>query len=69
MLRNLTFEPGDHIVYFATIYGACEKTVTYITETTPAEAVKIGYTYPVEDDWLVEQLEEKVKEVEGKGGT
>jgi selenocysteine lyase/cysteine desulfurase len=68
VLRNLTFQPGDHILYFATIYGACEKTVSYITETTPAEAVKIAYTYPVEDDWLVNEFKAKVKEVESKGG-
>ena len=68
VLRNLTFTPGDHILMFSTIYGACEKTVSYITETTPAKAVKVDYTYPVEDDWLVEEYERKVKEVEAKGG-
>ncbi|CAO2653784.1 Nn.00g031950.m01.CDS01 [Neocucurbitaria sp. VM-36] len=68
VLRNLTFEKGDHILYFATIYGACEKTVAYITETTPASSVKVSYTYPVEDDWLVSEFKAKVKEVEDKGG-
>ncbi|KAF1850783.1 PLP-dependent transferase [Cucurbitaria berberidis CBS 394.84] len=68
VLRNLTFESGDHILYFATIYGACEKTVAYITETTPASSVKIEYSYPVEDDWLVSEFKSKVKEVEAKGG-
>lgn len=68
ILRNLTFESGDHILYFQTIYGACEKTVAYITETTPASSVKLTYTYPVEDDWLVSAFKEKVKEVEASGG-
>ncbi|KAF1832039.1 PLP-dependent transferase [Decorospora gaudefroyi] len=68
VLRNLVFAPGDHILIFSTIYGACEKTVSYITETTPAESVKVEYTYPVEDQWLVDSFEKKVKEVEGKGG-
>jgi selenocysteine lyase/cysteine desulfurase len=68
VLRNLTYESGDHILYFATIYGACEKTVYYITETTPASSIKIEYTYPVEDDWLVSEFQKKVKEVEAKGG-
>jgi selenocysteine lyase/cysteine desulfurase len=68
VLRNLVFEEGDHILYFATIYGACERTVSYITETTPAQAVKIEYTNPVEDDWIVKQFQDKVKEVEAKGG-
>ncbi|RYN32108.1 Hercynylcysteine sulfoxide lyase [Alternaria arborescens] len=68
VLRNIEFQPGDHILIFSTIYGACEKTVSLITETTPAESVKIGYTFPVEDDWLLEEFEKKVKEVENKGG-
>ncbi|KAL6704908.1 hypothetical protein ACN47E_007453 [Coniothyrium glycines] len=68
VLRNLTFAQGDHILYFATIYGACEKTVAYITETTAASSVKLSYTYPVEDADLVGQFREKVKEVESKGG-
>ncbi|KAF2122303.1 pyridoxal phosphate-dependent transferase [Lophiotrema nucula] len=68
VLRNLVYEPGDHILYFATIYGACEKSVAYITETTPASSVKIEYTYPVEDDWLVSQFHAKVDEVEKSGG-
>jgi selenocysteine lyase/cysteine desulfurase len=68
VLRNLTFDAGDHILYFATIYGACEKTVAYITETTPASSIKITYTYPVEDAWLVDEFRTKVKEVESAGG-
>jgi selenocysteine lyase/cysteine desulfurase len=68
VLRNLVFENGDHILYFATIYGACEKTVSYITETTPAQAVKIEYTYPVEDDWLINEFKSKVAAVEKTGG-
>ncbi|KAH7071961.1 pyridoxal phosphate-dependent transferase [Paraphoma chrysanthemicola] len=68
VLRNLVFAPGEHILYFDTIYGACEKTVSYITETTPASSVKIQYSYPVEDDWLVAEFHRVVKEVEDKGG-
>ncbi|KAI8941709.1 hypothetical protein NX059_002917 [Plenodomus lindquistii] len=68
VLRNLVYEDGDHIVYFDTIYGACEKTVAYVTETTPAKSVKIAYKYPVEDKWLVGELRRVVKDVEGRGG-
>lgn len=52
---------------FATIYGACEKTVDYITETTQAESRKIEYTYPVEDAFLVESLKRVVEEEKSKG--
>jgi hypothetical protein len=68
VLRNLDFQPGDHILMFSTIYGACEKTVQYITETTPAKSVQVAYTYPVEDEWLLEEFRRKVKEVEDQGG-
>lgn len=68
VLRNLTFTPGDHILMFSAIYGACEKTVSYVTETTPAQSVKVEFTFPVEDDWLVEEYEKKVNEVKAKGG-
>jgi selenocysteine lyase/cysteine desulfurase len=68
VLRNIDFQPGDHILYFATIYGACEKTVAYMTETTPAQSVKISYTYPIEDDWLVSEFRSKVAAVQASGG-
>lgn len=68
VLRNIKFEEGDHILYFATIYKACGTTIEYITETTPAQSVRVEYTYPVEDDWLVDAFREKVKEVEAGGG-
>ncbi|KAF1949562.1 PLP-dependent transferase [Byssothecium circinans] len=68
VLRALIYEPGDHILYFSIIYGACEKTIAYITETTPASATKIEYTLPVEDDWLLSAFGAKVKQVEAAGG-
>ncbi|KZF23390.1 putative cysteine desulfurylase [Xylona heveae TC161] len=67
VLRSLVFQPGDKIAYFSTIYGACEKTVQYITETTPAEAVKIQYTYPVSDDELVAKLRDAIKQEKEAG--
>jgi selenocysteine lyase/cysteine desulfurase len=69
ILRNLVFKPREKIVYFATIYGACEKTVEYVVETTPAEAIKIQYTYPVEDDWLVDEFRKVVRQEQDTGNT
>lgn len=69
VMRNLVFEPGDVIIIFATIYGACEKTVTYITETTPAEVQKINFTYPVSDDDLCHNFETSVEDLKSKGKT
>ncbi|KAI5252033.1 PLP-dependent transferase [Aureobasidium subglaciale] len=68
VLRNLMFAEGDVILYFSTIYGACEKTVSYIVETTSAEAVKIDdYTYPVSDDDLCDAFEKAVARVKASG--
>lgn len=67
VLRNLIFSPKDVIIYFATIYGACEKTVTYITETTPAEAHKIQYTYPISDAALCQAFEKAIADIKAAG--
>ncbi|KAL1979723.1 hypothetical protein VTN96DRAFT_5245 [Rasamsonia emersonii] len=62
VLRNLTYAPGDKILYLSTAYGACEKTVDYLTETTPAEAVRVEVAYPISDDELVARVEKVLKE-------
>lgn len=67
VLRNLVFSPGDVIIYFAAIYGACGRTVTYITETTPATSHVIEYTYPLSDSELCAKFEEAVKEIKASG--
>jgi hercynylcysteine S-oxide lyase len=67
ILRNLVFKPGDVIIYFDTIYGACEKTLAYIMETTPVEAAKVEYEYPIGDEELVGLFREKIKEQKGNG--
>lgn len=67
VLRNLVFSPGDTIIYFATIYGACEKTIEYVTETTPADAVKVEYTYPESDEWLVGEFRRVVRREKDAG--
>lgn len=51
-------------MYFSTIYGACEKTVAYLTETTPVKSHRINYTYPVEDQWLIDEFRRVVKDVQ-----
>lgn len=67
VLRNLVYQPGDVIIYFETVYGACGKTVTYITETTPATSHMIEYTYPLSDSELCSKFEEAIKEIKAKG--
>lgn len=67
VFRNLVFKPKDKIVYFATTYGACQKTVAYMTESTSVEAVRIQYTYPVSDKWLVDEFRTVVRREQDAG--
>lgn len=67
VLRNLVYQPGDVIIYFATVYGACGKTIAYITETTPAESHMIEYTYPVIDSSLCANFEQAVQAIKAQG--
>jgi selenocysteine lyase/cysteine desulfurase len=62
VLRNLSYAPGDKIVYLSTAYGACEKTIDHIIETTPAEAVRLEVNYPLSDDELVSQFSKVLAE-------
>jgi len=45
----MTYTEGDTIIYFSTAYGACEKTIQYICETTPATSERIDITFPLAD--------------------
>lgn len=67
VLRALEFEKGDVIIYFSAIYGACEHTVTFITETTPAESHKVSFTYPIATIDLCDKFEDAIKEVKAAG--
>ncbi|KAK0881900.1 hypothetical protein LTR87_004288 [Friedmanniomyces endolithicus] len=69
VLHNLVYQPGDVIIYFATIYGACEKTVDYICETTPASSHKIDFTYPISDSTLLSLFETAIHTLKSSGKT
>ena len=43
VLRNMVFQSGDKILYIEGIYGAIEKTVHYLVETTPVESICIDF--------------------------
>jgi len=68
VLRSLVFEKGDRILYFSSAYGAIEKTILYIAETTPATPVCIPLHFPVEDRDLVSAFRSKIKEIKREGG-
>lgn len=63
VLRALEYKKGDVIVHFATVYGAVEKQIRYLTETTEVEAVKVEANYPIGDDELVKMFEQTIEKV------
>ena len=68
VLRSLRYEKEDVIIYFSTLYGACEKTVSYVCETTDAEAVGIDLHYPCKDEQVVEKFRLAIRNVNEQPG-
>lgn len=67
VLRSLQYQPGDVIVYFSTIYSACEKTVEYLVESTPVQGEKVELQYPIGDDEVVRRFEEALSQLKIRG--
>ncbi|KAI5866229.1 aminotransferase family protein-like protein [Durotheca rogersii] len=69
VLRNLTYEEGDVILHFSTIYDGCLKTIQSLEETTEARAYCIELTYPAEDDEIVHSFRTAILRILSQGGT
>ncbi|KXX73190.1 L-cysteine desulfhydrase [Madurella mycetomatis] len=67
VLRNLSFDQGDVILCFNTIYGACAKTIQALSETCPVSSHQIDITYPIEDDEIVRRFRLAAEEVKAQG--
>lgn len=67
VLRNLSFAPGDVIIYFDTVYGAVGKTIQSLEETTPVKGRKVCYEFPITHEELVGKFVETVKKVKAEG--
>lgn len=67
VLRNLRFIEGDTILYFCTAYGACEKAIQYVCETTPVECRCIDVTFPIDDALLIQLLRNAIQRVRQQG--
>lgn len=63
VLRNLEYESGDVILTCENIYGACDKTVQYLCQTTSVESVHYTPTLPLTEDDLVAGFEAKIREI------
>lgn len=67
VLRSLQYQQGDVIVYFSTIYSACEKTVEYLVESTPVQGEMVELQYPIADDDVVRRFEEALNQLKTRG--
>ena len=67
VLRSLVFKEKDVIVYVSTIYGACEKTIEYLSEMTPVEGFKVKVDYPMTNSDLIEKFVEGLETVKATG--
>ncbi|KAL7904258.1 pyridoxal phosphate-dependent transferase [Trichoderma velutinum] len=67
VLRNLRYEQGDLIAYVQGTYGAIEKTVDYLVETTPVESVRVPFDPTTDgDDTLVAAFQSVLREHQGR---
>lgn len=66
-MRNLCYNPGDVIIYFSTIYGACHKTIEYLSETTPVTSRVVEFTYPISDAELIQKFQSTIEAVRKDG--
>ncbi len=67
ILRNLSYQDGDVILYFSTIYPSCLKTIQSLEETSPVTSHCIDLTYPVEDREIVEGFTAAVESLSRPG--
>ena len=63
----MVFGPKDVILYYSTIYDACEMTVLYLKETTQVQTRRIPVTYPISDDEICEAMVSAINDVNAKG--
>ena len=67
VLRNLQFVEGDTILYFSCTYGACEKTIQSICETTKVTCRRIDVIFPNDATTLNSLLQQAINEVQSRG--
>lgn len=67
VLRSLRFVKNDVILHLSTVYGANEKTIEYLRETTAVENVNLSVQYPISDDEVVARFRETAKEIINQG--
>ena len=54
-------------MYFSSAYGACEKTIQYVCETTPADCVCMNVHFPIADIELTDSLRKIIRYIKLNG--
>ena len=67
VLRNLKFEEGDVIIHLSTVYGAVEKLIESLKETTPVANITVPIKYPLSNDDLVQTFRIAIKSAKRSG--
>ncbi|PNS19942.1 hypothetical protein CAC42_7909 [Sphaceloma murrayae] len=67
VLHNLTFHPGDVIIYLSCAYKACINTVLSLSATTPAIAHRIDLSFPLSPARLVSLLADAIASLRARG--
>ncbi|KAF4556921.1 Hercynylcysteine sulfoxide lyase-like protein 2 [Elsinoe fawcettii] len=67
VLRNLKYDDGDVIIYLSTAYGACEKTILHICETTSASFHRITVPFPIEDGDFLALFDATLNDIREQG--
>ena len=67
VLSNLRYEKGDVILHLSTVYGAVEKTIQYLCETTEVDNVDVAVQYPIDDELLVSLFQGGIHGVKSQG--
>ncbi|KOC11242.1 hypothetical protein AFLA70_617g000400 [Aspergillus flavus AF70] len=66
ILRNLDYTARDHILSFSTVYGAAERTMLHLAETTGVNVTRIPLAYPLSDAEVLHRLYCTVAQVREK---
>jgi selenocysteine lyase/cysteine desulfurase len=68
ILWNLRFARGDKIVYLGTTYGACEKIIDFVSESSSSEssgdveAVRVDIQYPISKTAMLQNFENAISQ-------
>ncbi|GAM84551.1 hypothetical protein ANO11243_025470 [Dothideomycetidae sp. 11243] len=69
VLRNLRYETGDVAIYFSTIYSGIEKTLLYISETTPLRLHNVPLAHPLSDGAVLSAFRTAIADIRAAGLT